>query len=166
MLLSQGSRTERRNRQQAGQSLVEMAFVFVLFFLLLIGVLEFGRAVWTYNTIIQSTREGARWAVTNARATYNLGTYTVNGADLTAVKNIVAYGSPGGTEPIVPGINPGMVNVSISAVDVDPAGTPINSKVSVSVSGYQFRFLVPIAPTITIPAYETSLYTEALGRTS
>jgi hypothetical protein len=56
-----------------------------------------------------------------------------------------------------------MINVSIVALDSDSGGVAINQKVSVSVSGYQ---LIPLAPVLTIPAYETSLYTESMGATS
>ena len=153
---------------QKGQSLVEMALVSLIFFFLLFGILEFGRALWTYNTIVQSTRAAARWAVANAKVTsYNSGSgvYTIDSTDLTSVQNLVVYGyTTASTAPLVSGLTTSLVNVSIIAQDRDSGGAAINSKVSVSVSGYQFQFIVPIAPTLTIPAYETSLYTEALGR--
>ena len=49
--------------QQKGQTLVEFAFVAILFFTLLFAIVEFGRALWTWNTIVQATRAGARFAV-------------------------------------------------------------------------------------------------------
>jgi Flp pilus assembly protein TadG len=156
-----------KTHSQKGQSLVEMALVSLIFFFLLFGILEFGRALWTYNTIVQSTREAARWAVANAKVTsYDSGTgvYVIDSTDLTSVKNIAVYGYTTAGTPLAPGLTTSLVNVSIVAQDKDSAGAAINSKVSVAVSGYQFQFIVPIAPTITIPAYETSLYTEALGR--
>jgi Flp pilus assembly protein TadG len=45
--------------------MVEMAMVCLLFFFLLFGILEFGRALWTYNTIVNGTRAGARWGLVN-----------------------------------------------------------------------------------------------------
>ena len=59
-----------------------------------------------------------------------------------------------------------MINVNVETLDSHSGGTAINQKVSISVSGYQFRFLIPLAPDLTIPAYETSLYTESMGATS
>ena len=158
---------QKRPTSQKGQSLVEMALVSLIFFFLLFGILEFGRALWTYNTIVQSTRAAARWAVANAKVTsYNSGSgvYTIDSTDLTSIQNLVVYGYTTAGTPLVSGLTTSLVNVSIVAQDKDSAGAAINSKVSVSVSGYQFQFIVPIAPTLTIPAYETSLYTEALGR--
>jgi Flp pilus assembly protein TadG len=148
--------------REKGQSLIEMAFVVMLFLFLLFGILEFGRALWTYNTIIQATRAAARWAVVNV----------ASDGDTTKkdkVKNIVVYGYPdvSSGNPILPGLDSSMVNVSIVTLETDSSTPPkpINQKVSVQVNGYQFQFLIPLAPTITIPAYETSLYTESMGST-
>jgi len=148
--------------KEKGQSLVEMALVVMIFLFLLFGILEFGRAVWTYNTIIQATRAGARWAVVNVAADSD----TTN---KDKVKNIVVYGYPdvSSGNPVLPGLDTSMVNVSILPIETDSSTPPkpINQKVSVQVNGYQFQFLIPLAPTITIPAYETSLYTESMGST-
>ena len=139
---------------EKGQSLVEMALVCLIFFFLLFGVLEFARALWTYNTIVQNTRAAARWAV-------------VNVFDIDKIRNIVIYGYPdvSSGSPMVPGLNPGQINASLVTLEADTSSPPkpISQKISVSVSGYQFQFLIPIAPTITIPAFETSLYTESKG---
>ena len=43
-----------------GQSLVEFAFVFPLFLLLVLGLVDVGRAVWHYNTTSYVARDAAR----------------------------------------------------------------------------------------------------------
>ena len=148
-----------RIRDHKGQSLVEMALVCMIFFFLLFGILEFGRALYYYNTIIQNTRAAARWAVVNVLD-------NSDAADIATTQNIVLYGGPisSGT-PVLPGLTAGMVTVSVVALEVDTSTPPkpISQKVSVSVSGYPFRFLIPLAPNITIPAFETSLFTESRG---
>ena len=148
-----------RLRDLKGQSLVEMALVCMIFFFLLFGILEFGRALYYYNTIVQNTRAAARWAVVNVLDNSDT-------ADITSTRNIVLYGSPTGSgSPTIPGMTAAMVNVSVAALELD-TGTPpqpISRKISVSVSGYPFQFLVPLAPSITIPAFETSLFTESRG---
>jgi hypothetical protein len=109
--------------------------------------------------------------VVNAKVTaYNSGTgiYTVDPTDLDSVKNVAVYGYPtvsSGT-PVVPGLVASMVTVTIKALEQDALGNALNKQVTVDVSGYQFQFIVPIAPNITIPAYQTTLYTESLGATS
>ncbi len=53
-------KTSRTRR--CGQSLVEFALVTPLFFLLIFGIIEGGRLVWTHHTMTNATREGARYA--------------------------------------------------------------------------------------------------------
>lgn len=53
----------RRDYHQGGQALVELALALPVFLLLMLGILELGRAVWLYNTLSGMAREGARWGV-------------------------------------------------------------------------------------------------------
>jgi hypothetical protein len=136
-----------------------MALVCMIFFFLLFGILEFARALWTYNTIVQNTRAAARWAVVNVLD-------NSDAADITSTKNIVLYGSPTGSgTPVLIGMTAAMVNVAVNNLEVDTSTPPkpISQKISVSVSGYPFQFIIPLAPNITIPAFETALYTESRG---
>ena len=48
-----------------GQSLVEFALVFPLFILLLAGMVDFGIGLYSYMTLVNATREGARLGATN-----------------------------------------------------------------------------------------------------
>ena len=148
----------KKGKSEKGQSLVEMALVCLIFFFLLFGILEFGRALWTYNTIVQSTREAARWAVVNVAN-------AADSTDINRARNIVIYGYPDVSSgaPLLPGLASATVTVAIQPLQTDPSGTAINEKITVSVSNYQFQFIVPIAPTITIPAFETTLFTESKG---
>jgi hypothetical protein len=52
-----------RSPCERGQSLVEFALVGVVFFIVVFGAIDAGRAVWNYNTLAQATREGARYAI-------------------------------------------------------------------------------------------------------
>lgn len=53
----------RRNRgTPRGQTLVEFALIIPIFILLLMGVLDLGRAVYAYHTLNNAAREGARQA--------------------------------------------------------------------------------------------------------
>ena len=116
-----------RLSRQRGQSLVEMALVVLLFFFLIFAILEFGRALWTYNSIVQSTRAAARWAVVNVGS-------SADATDIDRTKNIVVYGYPdvsSGT-PLVPGLTKPQVDVFVQPIDVDSNGVAINQKVSVA----------------------------------
>jgi Flp pilus assembly protein TadG len=50
-------------RQEGGQALVEFALVAIVFFILVLGMIDVGRAVSNYNTLAQATREGTRYAI-------------------------------------------------------------------------------------------------------
>jgi len=52
-----------------GQSLVEFALIFPVLILLLFGIVDFGRAIYTYNTIGNAARDGVRVAVVNQNGT-------------------------------------------------------------------------------------------------
>lgn len=54
--------THRRTRSR-GQTLVEFALVAPVLFLMLFGIVEGGRLVWTNHEVVNGTREGARLAM-------------------------------------------------------------------------------------------------------
>jgi Flp pilus assembly protein TadG len=54
---------KRFTRRHSGQSMVEFAVLAPVFFLLLLGTIDLGRAVYIYNTISDAAREGTRAAV-------------------------------------------------------------------------------------------------------
>lgn len=56
-------RNAQTNNKSKGQALVEMAFVLFLLLLLVLGIFEFGRAMYIKNTLTHSARAGARTAV-------------------------------------------------------------------------------------------------------
>jgi Flp pilus assembly protein TadG len=60
-MLRRSASTDR----QHGQTLVEFALVLPLLILLLVGVFDFGRAIFAYNTINNAAREAAREAIVN-----------------------------------------------------------------------------------------------------
>lgn len=47
---------------QDGAALVELAFALPIFLLLVWGVIDFGRLLWTANSLASAVREGARYA--------------------------------------------------------------------------------------------------------
>ncbi|WP_305074170.1 TadE family protein [Propionivibrio sp.] len=49
--------------KQEGAAAVEFAIVASVFFMLLIGIMEMGRLLWTWNAAAEATRLGARLAV-------------------------------------------------------------------------------------------------------
>jgi Flp pilus assembly protein TadG len=50
-------------RLRTGQSLVEFALILPVLLLILMGVIDFGRAIYAYNAVSNAAREGARTAI-------------------------------------------------------------------------------------------------------
>ena len=58
------SRRAARNGER-GQALVEFALILPILLILLLGILDFGRAVAAYNSVSNGARSGARVAIVN-----------------------------------------------------------------------------------------------------
>jgi|GEM_PF-968830 Flp pilus assembly protein TadG len=52
-----------RGTTERGQVVVEYALVGIVLFLFLLGLIDFGRAVWIYSSVSTAAREGARYAM-------------------------------------------------------------------------------------------------------
>ncbi len=48
-----------------GQSLVEFALILPIFILMIVGLFDFGRAIYAYNTVSNAAREATRVAIVN-----------------------------------------------------------------------------------------------------
>ena len=126
---------------------MEFAIGATVFLISMFAVLEFGRALWVHNALADAARRGARYAVTHSSA------------DTASVKNVVVYGDPaGGTQPLVNNLTTGNVAVSYAAFGLN------DGSVTVSITNYQFQFVVPIiGTTIQMPSYSTTLTGESAG---
>lgn len=140
-------RSKRKREAERGATLLEFAIGAVVFLTAMFAVIEFGRALWTHNALSDAARRGARYAVNHPAG------------DIGAVKNVVVYGDPaGGAKPVVSNLTTSNVQVQYSNYGLG-AGT-----VSVSITGYQFQFVIPIlGTTISMPNYNTTLTGENAG---
>ena len=133
---------------ERGSTLVEFAIGATVFLTAMFAVLEFGRALWTHNALTDAARRGARYATMHASA------------DSGSVQNVVVYGNPAGSgSPMLPNLTTGNVSVDYSGTYQINKGT-----VTVSITNYQFQFVIPIVgTTITMPSYSTTLTAESVG---
>jgi Flp pilus assembly protein TadG len=132
---------------ERGATLVEYSIAVTVFLIAMFAVIEFGRAIWVHNALSDAARRGARYAALTS----------ANNID--EVKNVVVFGDPsGGSQPTVP-------NLSTTNVQVNYSNFGLNKgTVSVSVTNYQFQFVIPIVgTTITMPSYTTTLTGESVG---
>ena len=121
---------------EKGAELVEMAFVLLIFLVLMIGVFQFGRAYNIYQNITNAAREGARFAVAPQRGG------TINYPNNTEVSNVInSFMQSSNLDP-----TSATINIQLNNQNVDPACTPCvagggcacGTRVSIS---YPFSFL-------------------------
>jgi Flp pilus assembly protein TadG len=55
----------RDDRSRRGQALVEFAVVLPVIVLVIMGLVDLGRGIFTYNTLAQASRQAARTAIVN-----------------------------------------------------------------------------------------------------
>ena len=77
--------SQTHGRREAGTNLIEAALVMPLLIVLLMGVVDLGRAYHTYITMINAAREGGRYAVTHAADTAAIQARVINEAQLDGV---------------------------------------------------------------------------------
>jgi len=121
---------------EKGAELVEMAFVVLIFLVLMMGVFEFGRAFNIYQNITNAAREGARFAVAPQRGG------TTNYPNNTEVSDVInSFMRSSYLNPAV-----ATINIQLNNQNIDPACTPCvagggcacGTRVSIS---YPFSFL-------------------------
>lgn len=113
--------------RQGGIAIVEFAVVLSLMLLLMLAVVEFGRALHQYNALTKAVRDGARHLATDAYigTTQSMGT-DINGALVTETRNLVLFGNIAGSPPLLlPEFDPNADSDDKLTVDCnEPAGDP------------------------------------------
>lgn len=132
-------------RDERGQALVEFALVAPVLLLLVLGILDFGRALNYYNQESQLVGQGARAAAVNCNPDGTCGSTQVTGASI-QTQLAENYAS-------------GELNKKTSVCISLPNGSNVGQPVKVTAS-YQFKFLPLIgaavgSPSITITASQT-----------
>ena len=113
------------NNMRRGNSTIEFALSALLIMSVLTLTFRFGYSFYTYNKLEGAVAAGARFA---SRLTYDSRTGTPSQAYETAVSNLVVYGNPsGGVQPLVPGLGPENVRLTVNLED----GVPTQARVSI-----------------------------------
>jgi Flp pilus assembly protein TadG len=142
--------------KQTGTTTVEFAIVASVMFMILFGVIEFGRIMFVANALDESTRRGARLAAVcpvgdpmPAQAAILAGTdgVSVIAPDLTTANVAIAYLDVNGAPVANPAVN-------LAAVRY----------VRTSIVNYRQRMLIPfIMPSFFMPSFAATLPAESLG---
>jgi len=67
--------TGKGRQRQTGAALVEFAFTFIIFLTVVLAIIEFAMAIFNWSRMVEATRAGARYAITNDPAC-NIGDYS------------------------------------------------------------------------------------------
>lgn len=73
-------RSERWSRGRSGQAMVEFALASILFMTIVLGTIDFGRAIYIDSQLTNAVREGARYAQVNPTNTSVIQTTVVGKA--------------------------------------------------------------------------------------
>jgi Flp pilus assembly protein TadG len=164
-------------KNERGTSMAEFAVVATFFFMLIFGVIEFGRLLYTHNALADAARRGARYAVIHQPE------HAQDGVARTAkcVRNVVMYGEthisayptcdpPAGQPVLINGIASATIQVRFDGADLDgnpaspnPYGANLGTA-TVTITGFNFNFNIPLMRRIlTMPGYTTTLPAESSG---
>ena len=144
-----------RSRGQKGNTLTEFALMLPFLFAGIFGVIEFGRALYTYHFVSDAAREASRWASVRGKSCTAYGSACP--AKSTDVEDYVVSIAP-------PGIDTRPVKLLVNTAWVAPPGNgnscakfPNNLGCSVQVMvTYNFNFILPFLPTSTYAMKSTS----------
>jgi Flp pilus assembly protein TadG len=110
--------------RERGQDLVEFALVLPVLLLILIAVLDFGRAIYAYSVVANCAREGARLGIILADDDEGL-----SGADVDAIEVMVEETA------VAISIDPSLLTINVTE--------PLPDTVRVQVD-YTFELLTPL----------------------
>lgn len=140
--------------RQKGLTTVEFSIIGLVAMIVLFGLIEFSRLVFTVNALSEATRRGARMA-------------TVCPINDPAIARVTVFNAPGGgaNSPIIGGLTTGNVAVDYLTRAGTPTGTFANIEfVRVRIVGFQHTLLLPLfGLTFALPEFPSTLPRESLG---
>ena len=147
----------KKNRTgEHGATMAEFAIISVVFFMIIFGIIEFGRLFYTHNALTDAARRGARYAVLH------------QSTDIACVKKIVVYGethvNPSTCVATGPALINGLTTDNVIVTYAADYGTNLGIA-TVQITDYRFNLSIPFArQTLTMPHYVTTLTAESAGR--
>lgn len=136
--------------------MAEFAIIAVVFFMIIFGIIEFGRLFYTHNALTDAARRGARYAVLHREI------------DMACVKKVVVFGEAN-VHPITcietgPPLINGLTTTNVVVTYTPGFGTNLGTA-TVEITNYTFNLSIPFArQTLTMPKYVTTLTAESAGR--
>lgn len=143
-------------KTQRGLTTVEFSLIGIVLFLVLFGIIEFGRTLYVVNVLTEATRRGARLAAVCPVD----DPYPAKGA---------VFAAGGSASAVVPGLTTSNVQIQY----LDDAGNVISDPVTdfgeihyvrATIVGFSMPLVIPfISPTISLSGFATTMPRESLG---
>jgi Flp pilus assembly protein TadG len=129
----------RKLEGNAGSNLIEYALIFMVLMSLLLGIVDFSRALYTYHFLSNAARDATRWAAVNGATCTNDGSCAAS-ASVADIQNYVANITPPGVDSTKLDTDPSWPSTGAVACPggVPNPGCPVRVQVS-----YPFTFIVP-----------------------
>jgi Flp pilus assembly protein TadG len=134
----------RRRRNQQGSTLVESALAMMVFFMLVMGLIDFGQVLFLRSSI----QERMRGALRSGAISY----------DQTAITNYVLYGTRTPASGATPSFNLTSSMVAVNRLDANTSA----DRIQITISNYPVIFYTPIlarrsvsGPIVAVQAMET-----------
>lgn len=121
--------SRRRKHRQRGQAMLESALVFLVFIVIIFGLMDFGRMVWIYTMISNGAREATRYAIVR-------GTSSGHTATVAQIQAIVLSTSPG--------VDSANTTTTVTFSPSQAAGSTV--QVAVSYKCYPIGPYIPVGP--------------------
>lgn len=141
--------------KQAGLVTVEFALIGAVFFMILFGIIEMSRFLFTWNVLDEVTRRAARLAAV---------------CPMSAVDNVKQ--SAVFNSSIIPGLAPQHVNIEYLTETLTTTTTVsqvrfVQTNMVQGANGFQYQLLIPFLPSnpFSTSSFRTTLPSESLGIT-
>ncbi|HLY02489.1 MAG TPA: TadE/TadG family type IV pilus assembly protein [Candidatus Cybelea sp.] len=131
------SRRQRSGVAHRGSTLPETVIVMSVLLALMFGIVDFGRAMYTYSFVAQLARQGARWAIVRGSDCSLLDHCNAQSSDVQTYVQSLNYGAAVSSKIAVTATWPGTVN-GTSCTSVHAPGCVVSVNVQ-----YPFTFLLP-----------------------
>lgn len=128
----------KRNHWKRGASLPETVIVMSVLMFLLLGIIDFGRALYTYSFVAQSARQGARWIIVRGTNCTVVLPCNAQNSDLLAYVQSLSIGATNSSSLTA------SATASPSSCGLHPPFAP-GCTVTVTVT-YPFNFMFPFLP--------------------
>jgi Flp pilus assembly protein TadG len=145
---------------ERGSTLVETAIVLAVTLTLLFGIIDFSRLLFSYETLANAAREGARWAIVRGATCAQSGESGEAACPATAAE-IASYVQTQSLAQFM--TNPSSIVVTTTWQNETGCTTFTNSTTAAGPgcqvtlnAAYTFKFLLPFLPKLTVPISSTS----------